>query len=116
MKQRRAEPDFERGLRPAAVELRYRVWTAQPRRGMNVNSRGCNPRADETIRYRPRRGRTRHEHGICSTLSGSRPVFRPSPWVAPTATHIHPRWGWECGHTLNSMVVELGRGNSLRAC
>ena len=68
---------------PTAVELGYRVWKAQPRRGLNVNSRGCNPRNNGRNRYRPRRGRTTHSYKSIRPLRGRNPFFVPIRGLYP---------------------------------
>jgi hypothetical protein len=82
-----------RGLGGTAVELRYGVWKARPRRGLNVSSRGCNPRCKRGNRYRPRRGRTTHDNGLVRPLPGRNPFIVPIRGLPPTAIQILPLRG-----------------------
>jgi len=70
-----------------------------PPKGGHNNSRGCNPRNPFTqVSSRPRKGSNTPSTGLCSALSGlmCRFLSVTDPWVAPTATNLHPHAGMEC--------------------
>jgi hypothetical protein len=107
-----------RGLGCTALELRYGVWKAQPRRGLNVNSRGCNPRCKRGNRYRPRRGRTTHDNELVRPLRGRNPFIVPIRGLPPTAIQILPLRGMKhAAKLLNSTaVLPGGEGEAFERC
>ena len=100
---------FRRTL--AAVELRYGVWKAQPRRGLNLNSRGCNPRDKRRNRYRLQWGRTTPE--LIRPPLGSQFSSISDPWVITHGYSNSSPLGMENAARMpNSTVVGRARAQS----
>jgi len=88
---------------------RYGIWKSQPRRGLNMNSRGCNPRDNGRNPCRPRRGRTTHDDGVVRPLRGRNLFFVPIRGLSTHGySHSSPPGMKHAAQLLNLTRVGLG--------